>query len=298
MRAARDHHAKVAIDLEEAYAGAARTITLQRAEADDKGRIAMRARKLNVTIPRGVHAGQHIRLVGQGAPGAGQGKPGDLYLEIEFHPHAHYRVERRDVYLDLPVALWEAALGATVQVPTPSGKIELKIPAGSVAGSKLRLKGRGIPGSTPGDFYAALSIALPPADSETANAFYHYMTEQFKSFKAARRTGSLEMDSKNLPQLSAIVLEELTGLTLIELSRACAVHAECIVELVEEGVIAPLGREPHRWRFSGIHMRRVGVALRLQRDLGVNLAGAALALQLLDEVDALRTRLQALGGRH
>ncbi len=177
-----DHHAKVAIDLEDAYSGASRTITLQRAEADADGRVAMRSRQLNVTIPRGVHAGQHIRLVGQGEPGAGQGKAGDLYLEVEFHPHAHYRVERRDVYLDLPVAPWEAVLGASVQVPTPSGKVELKIPAGSVAGSKLRLKGRGIPGSTPGDFYAALNIALPPADSETANAFYHYMTEQFKSF--------------------------------------------------------------------------------------------------------------------
>jgi curved DNA-binding protein len=178
-----DHHARVAIDLEDAYSGARRTITLQRAEADAEGRVAMRARQLNVTIPRGVHAGQHIRLVGQGAPGAGQGKSGDLYLEVEFHRHAHYRVERRDVYLDLPVAPWEAALGAMVQVPTPGGKVELKIPPGSVAGSKLRLKGRGIPGTTPGDFYAALNIALPPADSETANAFYHYMTEQFKSFK-------------------------------------------------------------------------------------------------------------------
>lgn len=179
----QDHHAKVAIDLEDAYSGTTRTITLQRAEADAAGHVAMRARKLNVTIPRGVHAGQHIRLAGQGAPGSGQGKPGDLYLEVEFHPHAHYRVERRDVFLDLPVAPWEAALGASVQVPTPSGTIELKIPAGSVAGSKLRLKGRGIPGSTPGDFYADLNIALPPADSETAEAFYHYMTEQFKSFK-------------------------------------------------------------------------------------------------------------------
>jgi chaperone modulatory protein CbpM len=108
----------------------------------------------------------------------------------------------------------------------------------------------------------------------------------------------MHSDRKNMPQVSGIVLEELTELTLIELSRACAVHAECIVELVEEGVLTPFGREPHRWRFSGIHLRRASVALRLQRDLGVNLAGAALALQLLDEVDALRARLKVLGGRH
>jgi len=102
---------------------------------------------------------------------------------------------------------------------------------------------------------------------------------------------------RNLPQLSGIVLEELTELTLVELSRACAVHADLIVELVDEGVLLPAGREPHHWRFTGIHMRRASVALRLQRDLGVNLAGAALALQLLDEVDDLRAQLRSMSHR-
>jgi len=104
------------------------------------------------------------------------------------------------------------------------------------------------------------------------------------------------MDSeKMLPQLSAVILEEQTALTLAELSHACAVRAEFIVKLVEEGVISPLGREPHRWRFSGTHLRRATVAMRLQRDLGVNLAGAALALQLMDELDALRSHLKKIG---
>lgn len=107
---------------------------------------------------------------------------------------------------------------------------------------------------------------------------------------------STTAETRMLPQLSGIILEELTELTLAELCRACAVHSESIVELVEEGVLAPLGREPHRWRFSGVHMRRATVALRLQRDLGVNLAGAALALQLLDEVESLRARLRIMGG--
>ena len=102
-------------------------------------------------------------------------------------------------------------------------------------------------------------------------------------------------NDNRLPQLSGIVLEELYELSLADLSRACSVQADCIVVLVEEGLIAPIGREPHRWRFSGVHMRRATVALRLQRDLGVNLAGAALALQLLEEVEALRARLKALG---
>ena len=109
-------------------------------------------------------------------------------------------------------------------------------------------------------------------------------------------TSSAAADIRMLPQLSGIILEELTEVSLAELCRACAVQSESIVELVEEGVLAPLGREPHRWRFSGIHLRRATVALRLQRDLGVNLAGAALALQLLDEVEALRARLRVLGG--
>jgi len=104
------------------------------------------------------------------------------------------------------------------------------------------------------------------------------------------------MDSgKMLPQLSAIILEEQTGLTLTEVCQACAARVEFIVGLVDEGVLDPIGREPHRWRFTGTHLRRATVALRLQRDLGVNRAGAALALQLLDEIETLQTRLRKTG---
>ena len=102
-------------------------------------------------------------------------------------------------------------------------------------------------------------------------------------------------DGKMLPQASVTILEEQVGLSLSEVSRACAVHAEMIVELVNEGVLAPDGREPHHWRFTGVHLRRATVALRLQRDLGLNLAGAALALELLDELEALRAQLGAMG---
>ena len=97
-----------------------------------------------------------------------------------------------------------------------------------------------------------------------------------------------------LPQLSGIILEEQTELTLADVCRACAVHAEYIIELVEEGVLAPAGREPASWRFTGIHMHRATVSLRLQRDLGVNLAGVALAFQLLDEVEVLRAQIRAM----
>jgi curved DNA-binding protein len=178
----QDHHAQVSIDLEDAYRGATRAISLQTPEVDEHGRVHLRRHTLKVVIPRGVRAGQHIRLAGQGMPGMGKGPPGDLYLEVAFHLHPHYRVEQRDVYFDLPIAPWEAALGATLAIPTPDGQVDLKIPAGAVAGRKLRLKGRGIPGATPGDFYVVLQIALPPADSESARDFYAGMAAQFPSF--------------------------------------------------------------------------------------------------------------------
>jgi curved DNA-binding protein len=173
-----DHHAKVLVDLEDAWQGATRQITLQLPEVDSQGRLHTRERVLNVRIPAGIRQGQRIRLAGQGAPGPGAGPAGDLYLEIEFRPHPFYRVDGRDLYLELPVAPWEAALGATAKVPTPAGTVDLKIPAGSGSGSKLRLKGRGIPGKMPGDLYVNLKIALPAADNAAAQALYRRMQQE------------------------------------------------------------------------------------------------------------------------
>ena len=147
-------------------------------ELDARGHLRQRERMLNVRIPKGVKPGQRIRLAGQGTPGLGGGKPGDLYLEIQFRPHALYRVDGRDVYLELPLAPWEAALGAKVTAPTPTGSVDLRIPEGSVSGQKLRLKGRGIPGRPAGDLYAVLRIALPPADNEQRKAFYRKMERE------------------------------------------------------------------------------------------------------------------------
>jgi curved DNA-binding protein len=174
----QDHHAKVLIDLEDAFHGATRTITLHAPELDPRGHVITRERTLNVRIPKGVRQGQQIRLAGQGAPGIGRGAVGDLYLEIEFKPHPLYRVDGRDIYLDLPVSPWEAALGAKVKLPTPDGVIDLTIPAGSNSGRKLRLKGRGIPAASRGDLYAVLQIALPPADNAKANELYRKMAEE------------------------------------------------------------------------------------------------------------------------
>ncbi len=153
-------------------------------ELDQHGRLHTRTRTLNVQVPKGIRQGQHIRLAGQGAPGGGGA--GDLYLEVAFQPHPFYRIEDRDIYLDLPVAPWEAALGATIQAPTPAGKVGLKIPPGSDSGRILRLKGRGIPGDPPGDIYTVLQVVLPPVDTEHARALFRKMEQEMKFNPRAR----------------------------------------------------------------------------------------------------------------
>jgi curved DNA-binding protein len=167
-----DHHARVTVDLEASLEGGTRALTLSVPAVGEDGRPLMRQRTLNVKIPRGIQAGQHIRLAGQGETLPGETKAGDLFLEVGFAPHPLYRPEGRDLYLDLPVAPWEAALGASVPVPTPGGTVELKIPVGSKAGAKLRLRGRGLPAKEPGDLYAVLQVVLPPADSDAARDAY------------------------------------------------------------------------------------------------------------------------------
>jgi len=174
-----DTYAKILIDLEDAYTGKSRAVTLEHTEIGADGRPAVRTRTLNVRIPKGVRQGQHIRLAAQGSPGIGKGGRGDLFLEVEFRPHRYYRVEGRDVFIDLPVAPWEAALGATVKVTTPSGDVDLTIPPNSANGRKLRLKNRGIPAKEPGDLYVVLNIALPKADTEAAKAAYANFGQAF-----------------------------------------------------------------------------------------------------------------------
>ena len=182
----RDHHARVQIDLKDSYIGARRSISLRIPQTDGQGRQSMQERQLEVNIPKGIRAGQTLRLAGQGSPGSGESPAGDLYLEIEFAPAAGFRVDGRDVYLDLPVAPWEAALGGAVTVATPDGSVQLTIPVGAAAGLKLRLKGKGIPGVPPGDLYAVLAIALPAADTTETQDAYRAMAKSFSGFNPRR----------------------------------------------------------------------------------------------------------------
>ncbi len=181
-----DHHAKVLIDLEDAYHGAERSISLRAPKEGPDGRVVLEDRQLDVHIPRGIRAGQNLRLSGQGTPGSGGAPAGDLYLEIEFKPHPRFRLDGADVYVDLPLAPWEAALGASVETSTPEGTVQLTIPKGSAAGRKLRLKGRGLPSAkasvAAGDLYAVITIALPPADTDKSRDAYTAMAEAFAGF--------------------------------------------------------------------------------------------------------------------
>jgi len=177
-RPGEDHHARILIDLVDAYKGSKREISLQVPVVDASGHVNVTTRTLSVNIPKGVKEGQRIRLAGQGSAGTGQGKQGDLYLEIQFKPDPRYRVEGKDVYLELPLAPWEAALGAKITVPLPDGKIDMKIPPDSSNGSKMRLKGKGIPAKEAGDFYVVLSLVLPSADTDQARDFYRNMEKE------------------------------------------------------------------------------------------------------------------------
>ncbi|CAH0351158.1 DnaJ C-terminal domain-containing protein [Aquabacterium sp. CECT 9606] len=178
----QDHHARILIDLEDAYHGARRNISLRVPVVDAQGQVTLQARQLEVNIPKGVREGQHLRLAGQGLAGEPGGPAGDLYLEVGFKPHAHYRVDGRDLYLDLPIAPWEAALGATATVPTPGGPVQLTVPAGSSSGRKLRLKGRGLPGDPPGNLYAVVGITVPPADTPASTQAYEALARTFPHF--------------------------------------------------------------------------------------------------------------------
>ena len=158
-------------------------LQLQEPQIDpETGQVAYSTRSLNVKIPAGVISGQQIRLSGQGTPGLGGGPNGDLYLEIQLQEHPFYTVKKRDIYLNCPVTPWEAALGAKITVPTLGGNVEVSIPAGSQTGKKLRLKGRGLPSSPPGDQYIILNIYIPEPKTESQKQLYKNMAQEMHEF--------------------------------------------------------------------------------------------------------------------
>ncbi|RTZ98164.1 MAG: J domain-containing protein [Deltaproteobacteria bacterium] len=165
-----DQHARIVISLADAYHGTRKTLTLSRGGGQ--------TRNLEVTIPKGVIEGQRIRLEGQGMEGYGGAPAGDLFLEIAFAEDPIFRAEKRDIHMELPVTPWEAALGASITVPTLGGKVQLKIPAGSQGGNKLRLKGKGLSTARrKGDQIVTLRIVVPEPKTEEQKELYRRMAE-------------------------------------------------------------------------------------------------------------------------
>ena len=170
-----DLHYSIEITLQEAYAGGTRALQLRIPEMSGAGHWEEKTKTLNVKIPAGITEGQQIRLAGQGAPGQGGGPNGDLFLEVHIQADPRFQLDGRDVTLALRVTPWEAALGATLNVPTLGGTIALKIPADSQTGAKLRLKARGLPGNPPGDQFVLLQVIIPKADTPEAKKLYEEM---------------------------------------------------------------------------------------------------------------------------
>ncbi|MEV4510147.1 DnaJ C-terminal domain-containing protein [Dactylosporangium sp. NPDC049525] len=166
-----DTQAGITIGVEDAFRGGRRQVTLPGPDG--------RPRRYDVNIPAGVIEGQRIRLAGQGNPGVAGGPPGDLYLVVHLAPHPRFRVEGRNVVLDLPVSAWEAALGAPVPLETPGGPVRVDVPPGTSSGRRLRLRGRGLPNprGNPGDLYAEVKIMVPPTLTEAERRLFQELGE-------------------------------------------------------------------------------------------------------------------------
>lgn len=171
-----DSHGRIEITIEDAFEGARRELRMRTPVLGANGQVTLQDRTIAVRVPKGIVAGQHIRLAGQGNQGP-EGA-GDLFLEVNFAAHPVYRPEGKDLHLDLPVTPWEAALGRQVIMPTPGGKVDLRIPKNARTGQKMRLKGKGLPGTPAGDIYATLKIINPKVETEEARALFEKMAAE------------------------------------------------------------------------------------------------------------------------
>lgn len=177
-----DQHAHIEVDVAIAYEGSTQNISLQIPTYNAYGEPEVQRKTLQVKIPKGMKQGQQIRLSKQGQAGINGGENGDLYIEIHYKDTDKIRVEGADIYYTLNIAPWEAALGQSVEVDTPAGKVKVTIPKNAKNGQQLRLKDKGIPHKTPGHLYLVLNIVFPPADSEAEQQAYRDFANNFANF--------------------------------------------------------------------------------------------------------------------
>lgn len=174
-----DQEATVRISLEDAFHGSTKPITLQMQSLTPDGRVSVQEKSYEVKIPAGILSGQKIRLGGQGGEGSGGGRRGDLYLRVEIEPHPTYRLEGKDIYMDLPITPWEAVLGTEVQLSTLSGPLTLKVPPSTQNGKKLRFRGKGMPSSkgNAGNLYAVVTIVVPTKPSQREQELFEELSK-------------------------------------------------------------------------------------------------------------------------
>jgi curved DNA-binding protein len=173
-----DYEVAAQITLEQAYHGTVVELNLQMPQYDDHGRLRRVAHDFSARIPKGVADGERLRLAGKGGKGLNGGRNGDLYLNVKLAPHPIFRVSGRDLYLDLPLAPWEAVLGATVDIPTLGGVVRLKVKPNTQAGQQLRLAKRGLPKpGQEGDLYAIVQVVIPPETGEREQALYKSLAQ-------------------------------------------------------------------------------------------------------------------------
>lgn len=172
-----DQHASIEVDVSVAYEGTSQQLTLQMPVINAQGQQEIQRKTLQVKIPKGMKAGQQIRLSKQGQAGYNGGEAGDLYIEIQYTNTDKIRVDGADVYLTVPVTPWEAALGEKITVNTPAGRLDVKVPVNTQSGKQLRLKDKGIPSKEAGNLYLILQVVLPPANTEAAKEAYRHMAD-------------------------------------------------------------------------------------------------------------------------
>lgn len=178
-----DQHANLTVDVDIAFHGATQNITLQIPTLNIYGEPEVQRKTLQVKIPAGMKSGQQIRLSGQGQAGFNGGAAGDLYIEILYKQTEQLWVEGADIYQQLNISPWEAALGQKIAFTTPDGKtLELQIPKNARTGQQLRLKDKGIPNKTPGHLYLILNVVIPPANTEVEQHAYNTFAQAFESF--------------------------------------------------------------------------------------------------------------------
>lgn len=184
----QDSHAKLMIDLQDSYTGETRSFTLRDQVINEQGQVQNKERTLKVKIPKGIKSGQQIRLAKQGEAGFAGGAHGDLYIEVGFNPDPIFEVDGKNVTIELPITPWQAALGETVTVTTPTGNVELKLPKGVNSGSKMRLKGRGLPTKVVGDLFVKLKVIFPKKLSSQEIEFYQQLKKLAQQAKQDQAT--------------------------------------------------------------------------------------------------------------